>query len=152
MSRYDEAKKIYAAYGVDTDKALEALPDDVSDSFLEQLPEPHLQLKLSMQQNEMFVLGLTNEQFEDALSARDYKTIGAHLYRVQKLATKAYVFRRHTETATDDRYLDENGKKIFSLLTSKALQSVHWLKSLGALQEINPIKVSVSVLGEIERV
>ena len=25
MSRYDEAKKIYAAYGVDTDKALEAL-------------------------------------------------------------------------------------------------------------------------------
>lgn len=136
----------------DTDKALEALPDGVSDSFLEQLPEPHLRLKLSMQLNEMFVLGLTDEQFEDALSARDYKTIGAHLYRVQKLATKAYVFRRHTETATDDRYLDENGKKIFSLLTSKALQSVHWLNSLGALQEINPIKVSVSVLGEIERV
>ena len=106
-----------------------------------------MRLKLSMQQNEMFVLGLTDEQFEDALSARDYKTIGAHLYRVQKLATREYAFRLQTETSVDDKY---NGIKNESL--SMTMGKYIRIRSLGALSEKNPIKIRVSVLGEIERV
>ncbi len=131
----------------DTDKALEALPDGASDSFLEQLPEPHLRLRLSMQQNEMFVLGLTDEEFEDALSARDFKTLGAHLYRVQKLTTKDYAFRLQLETSVDDKY---NGTKNENL--SRIMGKYVRIQSLKSLMINNPIKIRVSVLGEIERV
>lgn len=130
----------------DTDKALEALPDGASDSFLEQLPEPHLRLRLSMQQNEMFVLGLTDEEFEDALSARDFKTLGAHLYRVQKLKKGDNYFRLQIETSVDDKYEGKTNE-----LLSKTMGKLIRI-GIKPMFRLNPIKVRVSVLGEIERV
>lgn len=128
------------------DKVTEQMPE----SFQEQLPKSATwQFKFSMQQNEMFVLGLEEELYQDALRREDYTLLSRYLYRVQKLTAGAYVFRKHTETKTDDRYSDENGTKIFSLLKSRQLEAVQWIMSLGALKSLNPHKVRVSVTGKI---
>lgn len=122
-------------------------------SFVEQLPEKaSLQFKFSMQQNEMFILGMDEELYQDAMNNNNYAQLSKYLYRVQKLTEGAYVFRKHTETQTDDRYKDENGKKIFSVLKSRQLESVQWVTSLGALAKLNPHKVLISVTGKISEI
>ncbi len=131
----------------------ENISDNMPESFLKQLPESATwQFEFSMQQNEMFVLGMEEELYQDAMRNKDYALLSKYLYRVQKLSSGAYVFRKHIETQTDDRYIDENGKKIFSLLKSRQLDAVQWVTSLGALQQINPHKVHISITGKITEV
>lgn len=128
----------------------EKITEQMPESFQEQLPKSATwQFKFSMQQNEMFILGLEEELYQDAMRREDYALLSRYLYRVQKLSSGAYVFRKHIETKTDDRYSDENGRNVFSLLTSKQLNAVQWATSLGALQKLNPHKVHVSVTGKI---
>lgn len=129
----------------------DAVTNEMSESFLEQLPDATWQFRLSMQQNEMFILGMPDELYADALENRDYALLGKYLYRVQKIGNNAYVFRYHTETATDDRY-DDNGKKVFNLKLSQSLKRVHWISSLKALENIRPHKVKISLTGEISEI
>ncbi len=129
------------------DRVNERMPE----SFLEQLPQSATwQFKFSMQQNEMFILGMDEELYQDAMRSEDYALLSRYLYRVQKLSKGAYVYRKHTETKTDDRYANEDGKSVFSLLTSKQLNAVQWVTSLGALLTLNPHKVHISVTGKIK--
>lgn len=126
---------------------------EMPESFQKQLPESATwQFKFSMQQNEMFILGMEEELYQDAMQHKDYALLSKYLYRVQKLSSGAYVFRKHIETQTDDKYTDNNGKKSFSLLISKQKCAVQWVKSLGALQNLNPHKVHVSVIGKITEI
>lgn len=126
---------------------------EMPESFQKQLPESATwRFKFSMQQNEMFILGMEEELYQDAMQHRDYAMLSKYLYRVQNLSSGAYVFRKHLETQTDDKYTDNNGKKSFSLLISKQKCAVQWVKSLGALQNLNPHKVHVSVIGKITEV
>lgn len=128
----------------------EKITGQMPESFLEQLPQSaSWRFKFSMQQNEMFILGMEEELYQDAMRREDYALLSQYLYRVQKLSSGAYVFRKHLETQTDDRYDDGNGKKIFSVLKSKQLDAVHWVTSLSALWVLNPHKVHVSVTGKI---
>ena len=92
---------------------------------------------MSMQQNEMFVLGMGDDEFNDALAGRDYKSLGEHLYRVQKLATSDYFFRSQYETKLDDSKGASAMRKFFRTASLKALFA------------LNPRKVSISLLGEI---
>ena len=108
-----------------------------SESFLKLLPEPNLTLEISMQQNEMFVLGMTIEEYENARAVNDYSLISNNLYRVQKLAEKNWVFRHHLETQIVD---DSNAKKS---------RRYYLLQSLGALYSLNPIKVKVNCIGSL---
>lgn len=113
-------------------------PDDTyPESFLEKLPEVHLELELSMQQNEMFVLGLTKEDIKTAIDTDDYKTISNNLYRMQKLTEKDYVFRHHLET----QIIDDNNSK-------KSKRHIR-IQSLGALFGLNPYKIKINLLGNI---
>ncbi len=107
------------------------------ESFLKQLPQPNLRLVLSMQQNEMFVMGLSNEEIELAMKNNDKKTISKHLYRIQKLAGSNWYFRHHLETQLVD---DSNA------FASKRYLS---LRSFNALFSLNPKKVKVDFLGSI---
>lgn len=116
------------------------LPTD----FLENLPDPSWRLELSMQQNEMFVLGLSDEAFDEAIQAKDYKTLSKYLYRVQRLATKNYYFRLHIETKVDDKY---SGVK--NEMLSKSVGKLKVVSSLDGLSNLNPKKVKISLLGEI---
>lgn len=97
-------------------------------------------LKLSLQQNEMLVFGLTTDELGDAVTSNNKKLIGEHLYRVQKLSVKSngqvdLWFRKHIETQLDDSN------------TSKELKKYINIQSLGKL---NGIKVKIDRLGNIK--
>ncbi len=109
------------------------------ESFLEKLPGVKWNLLMSMQQNEMFILGMTTEEIDIALSKKDYRTISDQLYRVQKLAEINYMFRQHLETQLID---DANAK------ASKRFINV---RSLGVLFSLNPVKVKIDCIGNITK-
>lgn len=117
--------------------------DTYPESFLEKLPYPQLNIELSLQQNEMFILGMTNDDVKEAIETKNYRIISDNLYRVQKMSIKPssgqidLVFRHHLETQIID---DANSK------LSKRFINV---QSLGALFSLNPSKVKVNLLGDI---
>lgn len=110
---------------------------DIPESFLKNLPSPGLKLEISIQQNEMFILGMTDDEFNDAMREKDTAQLGKHLYRVQKIGSRYYVFRFHTETQVDD--------------SNEALimRKFYRIRSIPALQQLNPKKVRISITGDI---
>lgn len=125
----------------DTDKVwddiLQSPEGTYSDEFLEKLPPPDSRYIMSMQQNEMFILGLKPIEYTNALTDGDYELLSQYLYRVQKLTGCDYFFRFHLETQVID------SKEAFLV---KRLRRVC---SLQALSELNPIKVKIDLLGNI---
>ncbi len=115
--------------------------DKMPESFQEQLPKSATwQFKFSMQQNEMFILGMNEELYQEAMRNNDYAMLGKHLYRVQKLATGDFVFRHHLETTVDDKSA-----------TAREMGKLKRL-SLKTLKENNPHKVHISVIGKITEI
>ncbi|MCM1168315.1 MAG: type II CRISPR RNA-guided endonuclease Cas9 [Bacteroides sp.] len=92
----------------------------------------------SMKQNEYFVFPNEvtgfNPKETDLLNSENYDIISPNLFRVQKLATKDYVFRHHLETMVEDK---------------KELRNVTWkrIQSLPMLDRI--VKVRVNHIGQI---
>ncbi len=107
------------------------------ESFLERLPDVQWTLLMSMQQNEMFVLGMSNEEYEAAMGQKDFYKISDKLFRVQKLGTNDYTLRHHLETQLTDDLNAQNSKRFFRI------------RSLTALIVINPIKIKTDCLGNI---
>lgn len=101
------------------------------------LPAPDWKFVMSMQQNEMFVLGMEDDEFRDAMEVKDYKTLGAHLYRVQSLSRSDYYYRCQYETQLDN----SNGAML--------MKKYYRVRSFNALFTLHPRKVSVSLLGEM---
>jgi CRISPR-associated endonuclease Csn1 len=133
--------------------AWDKVTDRMPESFLNQLPpSANWEFKFSMQQNEMFILGMEEELYNDAMQKEDYATLSKYMYRVQNISKGAYVFRKHFETQTDDKYLDESGKLKFNLSKSQQKEAVHWIKSLKALTDRNPHKVHISITGKITEI
>lgn len=123
----------------------EKITEQMPESFQEQLPKSATwQFKFSMQQNEMFILGLEEELYQNAMRREDYTLLSRYLYRVQKLATKNYYFRHHLETTVEDKY---NGVKNEAL--SIKMKKLIYVFSPNALKLQNPHKVHVSVTGKI---
>ncbi len=130
------------------DEIWDSVTEDMPETFLRQLPESAgWRLRFSMQQNEMFILGMTEEEYRDAMEAKDYARLGNHLYRVQKLSHNYYVFRHHLETSVDDKY---NGSKNESL--SIKMGKMIRVQTLKALKELNPHKIHVGITGKISEV
>lgn len=111
--------------------------DKLPVSFLEQLPMPGAEIKLSMQLNEMFIIGLPEEELNYALENHDYKTLSNHLYRVQKIASLDYVFRHHLET------------KLTEDINSHLIGRFYRIRSLDSLFKNNPTKVKINILGKL---
>lgn len=113
------------------------LDKQIPEEFLSQLPDIKWEYVMSMQTNEMFVMGLDEVAYQDAIANRDYQLLNKHLYRVQKLSHSTYSYRFHLETNVDEsQELIDMGAMIRS-------------KSIGNLMSFNPHKVRVSILGEI---
>lgn len=109
------------------------------ESFLEKLPKDDWTFEMSLQQNEMFVLGMDDEKFEDAIRDNDYAMIGTYLYRVQSISESDYWFRFHVETQND------------KTSSAKLAEKFRRIKSLKALFILNPHKVNISVIGKIKK-
>jgi CRISPR-associated endonuclease Csn1 len=94
--------------------------------------------KFSMMINEYFVIGNKTSEFDadefDFLDSRNRKLISSHLFRVQKLSEKNYMFRHHLETSVNE---------------VKQLRDIAYvnLRSLEPLR--NFVKVRLNHIGEI---
>ena len=93
---------------------------------------------MSLQRNEMLVLGMSDDEWNDAISAHDIAAINKHLYRVWRLGSKDYNFKFHTDTTAQIKEGDKEMKMFYRI------------GSIQALLALNPRKVSVSILGEID--
>jgi CRISPR-associated endonuclease Csn1 len=126
-----------------TDEVLEKiskLPENIyPQSFLEQLPPAGLSLELSMQQNEMVVLGLAKEDLTNAIQQRSNLVISNHLYVIWNLSENDYWFRHHLETKMSEL------KKI-----EKAKEAKRYYRcGVGAFLKLNPIKIKIDHIGQI---
>ena len=111
---------------------------DVPESVLSLLPSSDWVFVDSLQQDEMVIIGLSDEELQRALEAQDYRKLSEHLYRVQKMSSSYYVFRYHLETSVAD---DKN--------TMGRIPKFHRVQSLKAYEEKNIRKVRVDLLGRI---
>lgn len=96
------------------------------------------QFVFSMKQNEMFVFPNEKTGFDpkeiDLLDPLNKKKISPNLFRVQKIATKNYMFRHHLETTVED-IKELNGVAFISIRSTNPLKDI--------------IKVRVNHLGDI---
>ena len=120
---------------------------DLPQAFLETLPKDDWQFVVSLQANEMFILGLEDGDFEMAMENKDYQLLNKHLYRVQKIRSKEYTFRHHIETSVDDKY-DNKPNPALSMSMKKLIN----IRSFGSWFAQYPHKVRVNLLGEITEV
>jgi len=93
----------------------------------------------TMKQNEMFVFPLDNFDLKgiDLLDSENSNTISKHLFRVQKIATKNYMFRHHLETTVDD---------------IKMLRDITYINIRSTEPLRNIVKVRINHLGEIVQI
>ena len=115
--------------------------DKFPDNFLEKLPNVKWTFLESFQQNEMFILGISKDEYEEAIAKKDYAFLSNYLYRVQKIFYNGkqmeIFFRHHLETKLDD---DKN---------SKLAKRFYQVQSLGTLDSLYPQKVKINYLGEV---
>lgn len=122
----------------DVAKAWECVTDAMPEAFQEQLPKSaKWRFKFSMQQNEMFILGMNEELYQEALRNEDYAMLSKYLYRVQKMTKGDYFFRHHLETTVND---DSAEAKLMGKLKRLSLKS---------LCENNPHKIHVGITGKM---
>ncbi len=120
---------------------------DLPQDFLSKLPQDDWQYVLSMQENEMFVLGMEEDEFNDAIDAKDYAALNKHLYRVQSISSHDYFFRYHIETKVDDKYEGvEKGRE-----ASFALRALIRSRSFNNLFGLFPHKVKIDIMGRITK-
>lgn len=119
------------------------LGKELPESFLDKLPADELNLKLSMQQNEMFILGLSQDEFDEAIANNDKSLLSKHLYLVWSISNNDYYFRHHLETKNTE---------LKNIPTAKDAKRYFRFKSVGALVGINPVKVRLNHLGEITKI
>lgn len=112
-------------------------------SVIQTQPQDGWNLVVSMQVNEMFVIGLNDEEFNNAIETKDYRLLNKHLYRTQKFSKSFYVFRYHTETSVDDKYDGVKNDK----LSMDIKKFVRICSPAGMTNNVH--KVKVNILGEI---
>ena len=118
------------------EKAL-AIPG-LPESVLKALPASNLRLMEVLRMNDMFLIGMTDEEIQVAIEAKDHSTLSRHLYRVQKLSSMYYVFRYHLETEVKDEKNDAG-----------EIPKFYRIRSLKRYQELNACKVKIDLLGRI---
>ena len=111
---------------------------DLPESFLKALPDPAWTFDISLQQNEMFVLGMTEEEWNDVIETKNYLLISSNLYKTQSISKLQYLFTLNNITSSFNQ--DEANKKDKRFLR---------IKSINSFFNLNPHKVRISVLGDL---
>ena len=111
---------------------------DVPESVLSLLPASDWVFVDSLQQDEMVIIGLSDEELQRALEAQDYRKLSEYLYRVQAISLGDSLYRYHLETSVADR---KNG--------SGRIPKFYRVTGLKTYKEKNIRKVRVDLLGRI---
>ena len=85
----------------------------------------------------MVVLGMSDDEWRDAVASKDISTINRHLYRVWKLASGDYCFKYHTNTTAA---IGDGDKELRQ----------YYRTSIPSLFALHPRKVRVNLLGMID--
>lgn len=101
------------------------------------LPHPQWRFVSSMQINEMFIIGMSDDDFNEAISRNDMKVLCQHLYRVQSISNNDYSFRKHTETSIDNS------------TEAMKMNCFYRITSHKALADAKLRKVRISLIGEL---
>ena len=107
--------------------------------ILENLPKDNWEFVTSLQQNEMFIIGLTEEELLKNIAVKKLNLISKCLYRVQKITVGDYFFRHHLETKLIDSKESKEIKRFIRVSTS-------------SFKLLNAIKVKLNNLGNIQKV
>ncbi|MGB0879016.1 MAG: type II CRISPR RNA-guided endonuclease Cas9 [Polaribacter sp.] len=100
-----------------------------------QLPEDGQEIVTILQINDMFLLGLNEEEID--WEKPNYNLLKKHLYRVQKISSKFYEFRLSSEAK-----IDKKERTYYCRIQSFGNGKTGW-------QTFNPIKVKVNSIGKI---
>ncbi|MCA6364366.1 MAG: type II CRISPR RNA-guided endonuclease Cas9 [Bacteroidetes bacterium] len=84
-----------------------AQKENISQEFLEKLPDANWSYKLSMKANDLFVFGLDGDALNEALRSNDLTILAKHLFRVRKLTSGNYWFQHHYETEPRESVADK---------------------------------------------
>ncbi len=109
------------------------------ESFLKMLPSPNLQLHLSMQQNEMFLLNFPDVNQNDIMVI-EKSHLSSYLYLVWSVSDSDFWFRHHLETKNTE---------LKTIESSKISKRYFRFKSLNSFLAANPIKIRLDHLGDI---
>ncbi len=121
----------------------EVLQRNLPQSFLDKLPSDKMELQHSLQENEMFVLGLGKEIFEEAIKTKNTSQLSKNLFLVWSVSLNKYWFRHHLETKNS-----ELKKTVGARETNRFIE----VSSVDGFLKLNPIKVRLNHLGEISKV
>jgi CRISPR-associated endonuclease Csn1 len=111
-------------------------------NVLAKLPDQTWQYVTSMQQNELFLFGISSEELEEIKHSP--VQLSKHLYRVQKISEGDYCFRHHLETKVDDKY-DGIKNESLSIKLGK-------YKRISSMINMTGIKVKVDNLGRLTQI
>ena len=117
-------------------KQAQSIPD-LPEAIHQKLPNPDWKLIETLSSNEMFLIGMTDEEIQQAISLQDYSTLSKHLYRVQKLTSNDYYFRYHLETMLAPQNNPGTTPKYYRVTSFKRYT------------KLNPRKVHINILGQI---
>ncbi|HVU84831.1 MAG TPA: HNH endonuclease domain-containing protein [Puia sp.] len=106
----------------------EAVERKKQENLIFQPPADGKRLITTLQINDIFIIGLQ----EDEINWKDQALLCEHLYRVQKLSSYYYTFRKSNAATLD--FAPEEIR----------------IQSFKSWQEKNPIKVKINILGEIK--
>jgi len=118
------------------------------DSFLRNLPNVNWTFVNSLQQNEMFILGMLYEDLENDLKKKEYDRLTKYMYCIQNISvgSKGKVVQpvirisHHIETQFEINKSNKPDKRFFNI------------QSIDAWEKLNPVKVVVNYLGQITRI
>jgi len=103
-----------------------------------QLPKDGEEIISTLQINDLFLLDLSEADIN--WNELDYHFLNQHLFRVQKLSSKFYVFRLVSESKIDKKVMP-----FYCRIQSFSEGKTGWLT-------FNPIKVKVNSIGKIEKI
>ncbi|PSR06521.1 MAG: hypothetical protein BRD49_00055, partial [Bacteroidetes bacterium SW_10_40_5] len=92
-------------------------------------PEEGAQFVTSLEENEMFVIKLSDQELLD--NKNNPQFLSKYLYRVQKISSGYYSFRHHLASTIEDE------------------STLCRIQSFKKWQEVNPIKVRINRLGQV---
>ena len=98
-----------------------------------------------LQQNDMFILGIPDEELPQTLENNEYNLLSKYLYSIQNLAvnSKGKIIQpiiricHHHETQYELNKANKPDKRFFNI------------QSLDAWDKLNPVKVIINCLGRI---
>lgn len=115
---------------------------DYPNEVLAKLPNDKWIFQESLQQNEMFILGITEEEAVKAVNENNKSEISKYLYLVWSISEGDYWFRHHLETKNSELKTTSNAKES---------NRYYRFNSLKTFSDCNPVKIKINHLGEVVR-